>query len=143
MMSGLTGMDAEGRGIARASRFSACVAALSFLVQILAFVLSPDGRVAFASGAAGAALAMSGEFCRAEDGHGGGRPERPSAHHHCAFCPISHSDPALDGVVPGPALPAPRTAPEESAEARVAEPPARPPTGWTSSWSSRAPPRLS
>jgi hypothetical protein len=141
-MSGLTGRSAEDRGEARASRFSACIAALSFLVQILAFVLSPEGRIAFASGAAGAALAMSGEFCRA-DGHGGGPQERPSAHHHCAFCPVSDSDAALDGVVPGPAVATPHAATAESAVARVAEAPARPPTGWTSSWSSRAPPRLS
>jgi hypothetical protein len=125
------------------SRLSALIAALSFAVQILAFVLSPNGRVAFATGAAGAALAMSGEFCMAPDSHGGGRPDRPAAHHHCAFCPIGDRDAGLVGACVVPAVLGPLPAMAVGSAPFFADAPRRRPPGWTSSWSSRAPPVLS
>lgn len=58
---------------------SASVVALLFLVQTLAFILSPNGRIAFSSSAAGASIAMAGEICHVNSDNGDKtQPNRPA-----------------------------------------------------------------
>ena len=60
--------------------------ALFFLVQTLAFVFSPNGRIAFSNGGAGASsIAMAGEVCLANADDGGKAPKLESRRHSSAL----------------------------------------------------------
>ncbi|PWB83499.1 MAG: hypothetical protein C3F11_06280 [Methylocystaceae bacterium] len=117
-----------------------------FLLQSLAFALSPSGRTVSSNDPQGAALSMVGEFCDVE-AHADDKA--PSQHHHhhqqCALCVADNRNLSLDDAVAFVAtvivlaLPQSRATPawvcrDESTP---------PPLGWTSSWSSRAPPFFS
>jgi len=120
--------------------------ALFFLVQTLAFVFSPNGRIAFTNGDAGvSSIAMAGDICRADSDDSGKAPWRNHQHHrHCAVCAVSNRDfppPALALIAAIFVFIAP---PSNEAPARFSHDElAPPPLGWTSSWSSRAPPSFS
>ena len=120
--------------------------ALFFLVQTLAFVFSPNGRIAFSNGGAGASsIAMAGEVCLANADDGGKAPKPNHQHHrHCAVCVASNRDfplpaSALIAAVVAFIPPPPDEAPPRFSRDELAPPP----LGWTSSWSSRAPPSFS
>jgi hypothetical protein len=117
---------------------------LLFLVQTLIFVFSSNGRLAFASGDAGASIVMAGEICHASSDDGGKAPAQPAHQHHCTLCTANHLHNAvytvgiLASVI---ALLTPRS--DEAPTRLIHDELAPPPLGWTSSWSSRAPPSLS
>jgi hypothetical protein len=112
-----------------------------FLLQALAFVFSPNGRIAFSSGDAGVSIAMAGEMCHAKSDESGKAPAQPAHFHHCALCSIANNTQALDAVALAASVIA-------VLEPRSGDAPAwfvtyehsRPILGWTSCWSSRAPP---
>jgi hypothetical protein len=119
--------------------------ALLFLVQTLAFVFSMNGRLAFSAGGAGASIAMAGEICHAKPDDGGETPAQPTHQHHCALCSIGKSAHELDvlALIPGvvivivlASLSGDGGAPGWSLYDNLPSLP----VGWTSSWSSRAPP---
>jgi hypothetical protein len=122
------------------------VIALFFLVQTLAFVFSQNGRIAFSNDDGGASsIAMAGEICHAGPDDGGKAPGPNHEHHrHCALCTASNRDislPALSLIAAVIVFIAP---PSDEAPARlIHDELAPPPLGWTSSWSSRAPPSIS
>jgi hypothetical protein len=130
-----------GRKSAR--EFIAYAVVCLFLLQALAFVFSSNGRVAFASGDAGASIAMAGEICYvAPDG---GKAPAPHSHrHHCTLCSLAHQDKAMDVVailatVMVVLSPRSNDAPAWFVHDELTSSP----LGWTSSWSSRAPPFFS
>jgi Protein of unknown function (DUF2946) len=115
-----------------------------FLLQTMAFVFSSAGRAAFSSGVAGASIAMAGEICRAKSDDGGKAPAQPSHHHHCALCSVGNDDDVVDVVADFAKVIIVLTPRSGDAPAWfVQDYPAPSPLGWTSSWSSRAPPVLS
>lgn len=115
-----------------------------FLLQTLAFVFSSNGRVVFAGADAGSSIAMAGEICQSMARGDGEPPARPTHHHHCTLCSAG-GDGQAENVAAFLARVILVLAPRSDAA------PAWPlrndaasfPTGWTSSWSSRAPPPLS
>ncbi len=118
--------------------------ALFFLVQTLAFVFSPNGRIAFSNGDAGASIAMAGEVCHAGSDDSGKTPAPNHKHHrHCALCAADNRHLALPAFVLIAAVvvfTAPRP---DDAWAPFSHDELTPlPLGWTSSWSSRAPPPI-
>ncbi len=122
---------------------SSVVASL-FLLQVVAFIFSLNGRVAFSSGEAGASITMAGENCRAMTDDGGKAPAQPSHHHHCAVCCIGRHDDAIGAVADLAQVIIGLTPRSGDAPAWfVHDELALRPLGWTSSWSSRAPPAIS
>jgi hypothetical protein len=118
--------------------------ALLFLVQTLIFVFSTNGRLAFASGDAGASIVMAGEICHAGPDDSGKAPAQPAHHHHCTLCTISHLHHAVFAVGILASVIALLTPQSDEAPTRlIPDDLAPPPLGWTSSWSSQAPPSLS
>lgn len=119
--------------------------ALLFLVQTLAFILSPTGRIAFSFSAAGASIAMAGEICHASTDDGDKTPAQPIRHHQCALCTVGNSAHEADAMALTPSV-----AIVLALLSRDVSAPGWPhaddlpslPVGWTSSWSSRAPPPL-
>ncbi len=117
--------------------------ALLFLVQTLAFILSPTGRIAFSSSAAGASIAMAGEICHANSDDGDKTQAQPARHHHCALCKVGNSAHEADAISLTPSVVI-----VLALLSRDGNAPGWPhaeclpsfPVGWTSSWSSRAPP---
>jgi len=125
------------------SLLSSAVAGL-FLLQILAFVVSSNGRIAFSSGDAGASIAMAGEICGAKTDDGGKAPAQPSHHHHCALCSVGSDDDGVDAVAHLAKVIIVLTPRSDDATTWCVDDDLAPfPLGWTSSWSSRAPPVLS
>jgi len=118
--------------------------ALLFLLQTLAFVFSTSGRLAFSNGDAGASIAMAGEICHASSDDGGKAPAQPAHQHHCTLCTANHLHNAVYPVGILASVIAFLTPQSDEAPARlILDELAPPPLGWTSSWSSRAPPSLS
>lgn len=129
------------KGMARAF-FSSVVAGL-FLFQILTFVIS-SGPPASLAGDAGASIALTGELCLGVTDNGGKPPAHPNHHHHCALCPTGHYDDSVEALadlakVIGVLTPRSDAAPKRHIPDDLTPSPA----GWTSSWSSRAPPAFS
>ncbi|WP_442755626.1 DUF2946 family protein [Methylocystis sp. JAN1] len=134
-------LSPKPHGMARAL-LSSVVAGL-FLVQVLAFVVSSNGRVAFSSGDGGVSIAMAGEICGGKIDDGNRQPAQPH-HHHCALCSIGNYDDTVDAVADLAKViivlaPGSDAAPTWFIHDELAPLP----LGWTSSWSSRAPPALS
>ncbi len=128
------------RGAAR-GLFAGAVACLLFL-QALAFVFSANGRIAFASGGVGASIVLASEICHAAP-DGGKAPAPHSHHHHCALCAIGKHQNAVDASVILASVIVMLTPRSNDALAWFAHDElAPPPLGWTSSWSSRAPPPI-
>ena len=122
---------------------SSVVASL-FLLQAVAFIFSSNGRVAFSNGEAGASIAMAGEICRANTDDGGKAPAQPSHHHHWAVCCIGRHDDAIGAVADLAQVIIGLTPRSGDAPASfVHDELALRLLGWTSSWSSRAPPAIS
>ena len=120
--------------------------ALFFLVQTLAFVFSPNGRIAFSNGDAGlSSIAMAGEICLANSDDGGKAPGPNHKHHrHCAVCAASNRDFPLPALALIAAVIVFNAPPSDEAPPRFIHDELAPsPLGWTSSWSSRAPPSFS
>lgn len=115
-----------------------------FLLQALALGFSPNGRVALASGDAGTSIAMAGEICQAKTDPDGKTPAPRSHHHYCTVCSVGNHDQTKDAVaflVSIIVVLAPLSEDTLSWFVRVDLTPF--PLGWTSSWSSRAPPSFS
>ncbi|MGO9768968.1 MAG: DUF2946 family protein [Roseiarcus sp.] len=112
-----------------------------FLAQTMAFVFSANGRIAFSSGDAGASIAMAGEICHAKPDDSGKSPAQPARHHYCTVCSIANNAPAVDAIALAAGVVivfAPRSDDAPTWFHRDYLSPL--PVGWTSSWSSRAPP---
>jgi hypothetical protein len=121
------------------------VVALLFLVQTLAFILSPTGRIAFSSSAAGASIAMAGEICHINSDDSGKTPSQPSRHHHCALCTVGNCAHEADALSLTPSVAMALALPSRDEDAPgwpYADDLPSLPVGWTSSWSSRAPPPI-
>ncbi len=128
------------RGTARGF-FAGAVACLLFL-QALGFVFSSNGRIAFASGAVGSSIIMADEICHAAP-DGGKAPAPLSHHHHCALCAIGKHHQAAYAVAILASVIVALAPRSNDAPARFVHDDLAPsPLGWTSSWSSRAPPPL-
>ncbi|MBG0809000.1 hypothetical protein IY145_06390 [Methylosinus sp. H3A] len=112
-----------------------------FLTLALAIVFSASGRAEFASPDAGASLASAAELCRSVAHDGGPAPTPADGRHHCDMCPAACDGSAQNAAV-APARRVDALAPRSATAPllRLAEAPALFPSGWTSSWSSRAPP---
>jgi hypothetical protein len=122
---------------------SSVVASL-FLLQAVVFIFSSNGRVAFSNGEAGASIATAGEICRTRTDDGGEAPAQPSHHHHCAVCCIGRHADAIGAVADLAQVLIGLTPRSGDAPAWfVHDELALRPLGWTSSWSSRAPPAIS
>jgi hypothetical protein len=131
------------RGTARALVTSGI--ALFFLVQTLAFVFSPNGRIAFSNGSAGvSSIAMTGEICHVGAGDGDRAPAPNHKHHrHCAVCVADNRNAPIPAVVLIAAVVVFIAPPPDEARAWFVHDELAPlPLGWTSSWSSRAPPPI-
>ena len=122
------------------------VIALLFLVQTLAFILSSNGRIAFSSSAAGASIAMAGEICHINSDDSGKTPSQPSRHHHCALCTLGNCAHDADAIALTPSVVIVPVLPSQHGNVPgwpYADDLHSLPVGWTSSWSSRAPPAIS
>jgi hypothetical protein len=117
-----------------------CVA----LLDILSFVIAARRHSAFSNGDVGASISVAGEYCASRLDNGGNRPAHPRHQRDCALCIVCDRDQTFDAlallasviVVPAP--------PAQDAPARFDPGALAPsPLGWTSSWSSRAPPAFS
>ncbi|WP_159289098.1 DUF2946 family protein [Methylosinus sporium] len=113
------------------------------LLQAFILVMSMQGRFAHASAESGVAVSVS-DYCRANT-HGGG--EGSTQHDHSQCCILCSSS-VYGGLSRFAAVvckiaffPAPRTAAEIGW--RFLDDPVAQLVGWTSSWSSRAPPSIS
>ena len=121
------------------------VVGLLFVVQTLAFILSPAGRIAFSSSAAGASIAMAGEICHLNSDNSGKTPALPGRHHHCALCTVSNCAHEADAIALMPnVVIVPALLSQHGNAPGWAYSGNLPllPVGWTSSWSSRAPPPI-
>ncbi|MBM3564372.1 MAG: hypothetical protein FJX15_13630 [Alphaproteobacteria bacterium] len=119
--------------------FSSVVAGL-FLMQVLGLVVASSGCAAFLSDDAGVSIAMAGEYCGGKTHDGDRQPVQPS-HHHCALCSIGYYDDAVDAVANLAEVIIVLTPQSDAAAAPFIHDELAPPLlGWTSSWSSRAPP---
>jgi hypothetical protein len=126
------------------ARAVAAIGAACFFLQIFAFVFSSDSRLALLDGSGGVGIMMAGEFCSAAS-HSGDLPKQHSRHHHCALCVAGNRDVSQDEVSTLVAMVIVLAIPhshERQAWIRRDEL-TPPPIGWTSSWSSRAPPSFS
>jgi hypothetical protein len=125
--------------------FAGGVACL-FLLQALAFVFSSNGRIAFASGDGEASIAMAGEICHAgahDSADSGKAPAPHGHHHHCALCAVGNHHHAVYTIAILASVIIILTPRSNDAPALfVHDELAPPPLGWTSSWSSRAPPPI-
>ena len=121
----------------------ACVAACMFLIQFLTFAVQLNGGGGFHSKGANSAVATPDKICSDKAGDGG-IPVKPIHNHrNCAFCAASDRDPVLSFIsVPVKTIVA---SPPQSDVIfhRLPDTLTRAPTGWISSWSSRAPPSFS
>ncbi|MGO9236431.1 MAG: hypothetical protein ACLP4V_21030 [Methylocella sp.] len=119
---------------------------LAWLLALQGFVFasSPHGRFAPISAEAGQAISLGDDYCGAP---GGGEPHAPGQYDHCQCCIVCSSNDAcgLAWVTAIPltdaVFPAPRTS--GAIARRFSGDGNKPPSGWTSSWSQRAPPRFS
>jgi len=112
--------------------------------QGFAFAASSHGRYAPIGAEAGHVISVGGDFCGSP---GGGDPHAPGQYHHCQCCIVCSSNHAcglawlvampLTGAIFSP----PRTT--GALAWRLPGSENKPPSGWTSSWSQRAPPRFS
>ncbi len=117
----------------------------AWLLALQGFAAAASAPMRFAQPAAGQAISQSGEYCGTR---GGGDPAAPCQQDHCDCC--IRCTPNLDssGLAGAAtilavflAFPGPRVA--AVAAWRFSGGGNKPPSGWTSSWSQRAPPRLS
>jgi hypothetical protein len=117
-----------------------------FLLQTLGIIFSANGRIVFSNGDGAASIIMADEVCHANSGDSGKTPAQQAGHHHCILCAIGNNDHDADAVALAASvviLPAPQS---ENGNARGwSLPDDLPslPVGWSSSWSSRAPPSIS
>ncbi len=119
--------------------------ALLFLVQMLAFIFSPNGRIAFSTSDAGASIAMAGEICHTSPSGEDETPPQPARHHHCTLCSIAYNSRTLDAIFLAASfvvMPAPRSGHGNAPSWSLSDNLPSLPVGWTSSWSSRAPPPI-
>ena len=122
--------------------FSSVVAGL-FFMQVLGLIVSSSGCVTFSSDDTGVSVAMAGEYCGGKTHDGDRQPAQPS-YHHCALCSIGYYDDAVDAVANLAEVIIVLTPRSDAAVAWfIHDELAPPPLGWTSSWSSRAPPAFS
>ncbi|WP_018266368.1 DUF2946 family protein [Methylosinus sp. LW4] len=123
-----------------ASRFAAAALACLLLSEALSFVITATRHAAVSNGDVVAAA----ELCDARLDASGNPPAHPESEHGCALCIVCARDLTFDAVgllasVVIVLAPRPNDAPARFDSAD----PAPSPPGWTSSWSSRAPPRFS
>jgi hypothetical protein len=117
-------------------------AACLILLQALAFVVSPFGR--FAAGGADGSIAMEAQICGADRDDGGAPPAAPGHHaycHHCILCASGDQVSALTAMALLACLfilLAPRS--DLAPVMRRHENKVLWPSGFASSWTSRAPP---
>ncbi len=114
-------------------------------LQGFAFAASPHGSFAPPIGTGAAqALSPGGEYCGVPRG---GDPHVPGQYDHCQCCIVCSSSDAggLAWVTAMPLAGAVFLAPRTTGAIawRVPGGGNKPPAGWTSSWSQRAPPRMS
>jgi hypothetical protein len=127
------------------ARAVAAIGAACFFLQIFAFMFSANKRIALPDGAAGVGIMLAGEFCNAGSHESGDLPGQHSRHHHCALCvagsrDVSHYEAAaVIATVVVLALPQSHDRPAWIRRDELTPSP----IGWTSSWSSRAPPSFS
>jgi len=112
--------------------------------QGFAFAASPQKHFMPAGAGAGHAISASGDFCGTPRGDG---PQAPCHYDHCQCC---IARPSVDAgelgwmtaiLLSAAVFPPPRTTAVIAWHVPGGE--NKPPSGWTSSWSQRAPPRLS
>jgi hypothetical protein len=129
----------------RSTTRAAIAGVLAWLLAIQGFAFAASPHAGFVNVGAGAEQAISpdGEYCGAPKG---GDQHSPGQFDHCQCC-ISRSSTDAGGIawiaaiaIIGAVFPAPAAA---SAIAwRFPGDGDKPPSGWTSSWSQRAPPRF-
>jgi hypothetical protein len=128
---------------ARALRSGRVFGALSFLLLLLQLGLvgsavDASRRAQFDDLGAQASHGVATQTCRAPS-HSGEAPAERGAHPDC--CLVCQSSARGDAALIAPIAVSTSHAPPHAAVApRLAAPPMRRPIGWTSSWSSRAPP---
>ena len=139
--------DLMGKNRARLKKWTTPLVAggvaLLFLVQTLVFVFSTNGRLAFSSGSAGASIVMAGEICHSKPEAGDKNPQQPIRHHNCALCSLGNCTHEADALVLTPAaviILASLAEVGDTPEWFLSDSIPSLPVGWTSSWSSRAPP---
>ena len=113
-----------------------------FLAQAFAIVFAAGERADFASRHGGPALAATAPFCKAVTHDDGPAPTPADRRHHCDMCPAACGGSGAGAAV-APTRLVDMLPPEAKATTspRLVRAPAPFPPGWSSSWSSRAPPR--
>jgi len=133
------------RGFARGI-FAGVIGCLFFL-HSLAFVVSPNARGLFSTSVQDASVSTVRDLCGVamHDGDAGDEAPGPDhrQHSHCALCVASARELPLPAVVPITAVVVVAAPPSDKAPRRFIRDELAPrPPGWTSSWSSRAPPPI-
>lgn len=122
------------------------VGVLAWLLALQGFAIATSPHSGFANVGVGAEQAISpaGEYCGAP---GSGQPQTPCQDDHCQCCILCSSN-AASGLawiaqtgLTGAVFPA--TSIKRAAAWRFPGAESKPPAGWTSAWSQRAPPRFS
>jgi hypothetical protein len=116
------------------------VGALSILLLLIQLVLAGSAVDGFRLPAADAAHSVAAQTCDAPS-HDRSAPDGPGRRSDCClFCQSARDDATLTAPF---AVWTPRALSTVIFRPRLAATPMRPPAGWTSSWSSRAPPAIS
>ena len=122
----------------------ACILAWLLAFQGFAFAASPGKHFTPAAAGAGHAISAGGDYCGTAGGRG---PQAPCQYDHCQCCitraPIDGS--GLGGTA-ALLLDAAFISPRRTTgviSSLIPGSETKPPAGWTSSWSQRAPPRFS
>lgn len=116
-----------------------------FLLQALALVFSTHGHIVFSNEGSAASIIMADEICHANSDDSRKTPAQPAGHHHCILCTIASSagESNAMALVASVILPAPRSGNGNARGGSLPDDLLLLPLGWSSSWSSRAPPSIS
>jgi len=111
------------------------------LSEALSFVIAATRHGAFSDGAS---RAVAGKYCDARIDNGGRLPAHSGDHRNCALCIACDRDQTFDaiGLLANAVIFRAPWPPDAAARFNAGDL-ALSPLGWTSSWSSRAPPHFS
>jgi hypothetical protein len=118
---------------------------LAWLLALQGFAFAAPSHASYANvGAAGEqAVSSGGDYCGAP----GGQPQAPCQDDHCQCCILCSSNAASGltwiGVIESTDVVFPETSVKRPVAWRFPGAESKPPAGWTSAWSQRAPPRFS
>jgi len=118
------------------------VAVALVVLQLLTVVFPLQGVAAVSGAKVDASVTMAGKLCRIDTGDDNA-PAQSGPHHHCTLCSNGNYDEAVAVADLAKVIFVfvPRS--DEAPRWFVHDDPSPSPPGWTSSWSSRAPPVLS